>query len=232
MRPFAVALALALFVCPPASAQQPPPRIGPFAVDIRLNFPGFPTDSAQLAQSRAIKITDLPGRGMGLEIGGQYYLFKWRGMTIGAGASFLWSSSSSDALDPPPKPTPPPTTPLPPGTPLPPIYTGLGASENFRSFAPQVSFNFGSGAGWSYISGGLGGSVWSLVPGGQQPVEADEASLKTINYGGGARWFKKKHIGFTFDVRFYAINPGIPNDGYGLSPRTTLLVIGGGVSLK
>ena len=34
------------------------------------------------------------------------------------------------------------------------------------------------------------------------------ARLKTINYGGGARWFAKAHVAFSFDVRFYAINPG------------------------
>jgi hypothetical protein len=33
-------------------------------------------------------------------------------------------------------------------------------------------------------------------------------------------------------VRFYAINPGIPNDGLGISPRTTLLVFGVGASVR
>ena len=111
-------------------------------------------------------------------------------------------------------------------------FAGLGATEQFTSFAPQVSFNFGSGNGWSYLSGGLGLSVWSIVPGTEQATPADEAQLKTINYGGGGRWFAKKHVAFTFDVRFYAINPGIPNGGLGLSPRTTLVVIGTGVSVR
>ena len=61
--------------------------------------------------------------------------------------------------------------------------------------------------------------------------------MKTINYGGGARWFIKSHVAFSFDVRFYAINPGVvlarPNgtlrEG---SPRTTLTAIGAGVSIK
>ena len=39
-------------------------------------------------------------------------------------------------------------------------------------------------------------------------MAADEEPLKTINYGGGARWFTKTHLAFSFDVRFYAINPG------------------------
>jgi hypothetical protein len=56
--------------------------------------------------------------------------------------------------------------------------------------------------------------------------------LKTINYGGGARWFAKKHLAFSFDVRFHAINPGTASGGFPPSPRTTFLVIGAGVSVK
>ena len=37
----------------------------------------------------------------------------------------------------------------------------------------------------------------------------DDEPLNTINYGGGARWFIKPHVAFSFDVRFYAINPGL-----------------------
>lgn len=235
MRRFAAALVVSALVCSRASAQQPPPRIGPFVVDLRVNFPGFPTDSSQLAASRGIAVTDLPGRGTGIDVGAHVYLFKWRAMTIGVGGEVIVASSQSEPLLPatgtttPPPPSPP--TP-PPTTPRPPPFVGLGVSEQFTSFAPQVSVNFGSGAGWSYLSGGLGLSVWSTVPGTEQATPADEAHLKTINYGGGGRWFAKKHVAFTFDVRFWAINPGIPNDGFGLSPRETLVVIGAGVSVR
>jgi hypothetical protein len=56
--------------------------------------------------------------------------------------------------------------------------------------------------------------------------------LKTINYGGGARWFIKPHVAFSFDVRFYAIKSRSRLDGAPASPRTTLMVIGAGVSIK
>jgi hypothetical protein len=107
------------------------------------------------------------------------------------------------------------------------------ATERFTTLAPQLSFNFGTGTGWSYISGGLGRSTWAVVPQGQEGFPADSEKLKTINYGGGARWFMKTHLAFSFDVRFYAINPGTPYFAGALgSPRTTLLVIGAGVSIK
>ena len=67
---------------------------------------------------------------------------------------------------------------------------------------------------------------------GQENAPADDEPLKTINYGGGARWFAKKHLAFSFDVRFYAIDPGTPYFGFPGSPRATLLIIGAGVSVK
>ena len=81
-------------------------------------------------------------------------------------------------------------------------------------------------------SGGLGQSTWSVIPAGRAPLPSDLARLKTINYGGGARWFSKTHVAFSFDVRFYAINPGPASIDFPGSPRTTMLVIGAGVSLK
>jgi hypothetical protein len=100
------------------------------------------------------------------------------------------------------------------------------ATETFKTFAPQLSLNFGTGHGWSYLSGGIGASIWSIVPDGQEPRPVDTDRIRTVNYGGGARWFAKPHLAFSFDVRFYQIDPYVD------SPRTTLLVIGAGISVK
>ena len=70
-----------------------------------------------------------------------------------------------------------------------------------------------------------------LKPDGANAANADREHLETINYGGGARWFIKAHLAFSFDVRFYAINPGSAYT-FSQSPRTTLLVVGAGVSVK
>jgi len=211
MRRVAPAIVIALAICPRASAQQPP-RIGPFVVDLHGTVPAFPTDSPALAASRDITAADLPGHGLGVDAAAQIYLFKFRVMTVGIGGNLMVGRSRSSPLA---------------GT------TGRAVTERFTSIAPQLSLNFGSGYGWSYLSGGIGQATWFLVPEGATATAADEEKIKTINYGGGARWFKKKHIGFSFDIRFYAINPGTPTSAHLVgSPRTRLLVVGAGVSVK
>ena len=100
------------------------------------------------------------------------------------------------------------------------------------SAAPQLSLNFGTGDGWSYLSAGRGTSTWSLVPDQQDETFADQERLRTFNYGGGARWFARRHLAFTFDVRFWEMAPGTPQQGRPGSPRTTLLVLSGGISVK
>ena len=211
MRRVALAIVIALAICPRASAQQPP-RIGPFVVDLHGTVPAFPTDSPSLAASRDITAADLPGHGLGVDAAAHIYLLRFRVMTVGIGGNLMVGRSRSSPLA---------------GT------TGRAVTERFTSIAPQLSLNFGNGYGWSYLSGGIGQATWSLVPEGATAAAADEEKIKTINYGGGARWFKKKHIGFSFDIRFYAINPGTPTSAHLVgSPRTRLLVIGAGVSVK
>jgi hypothetical protein len=197
-----------------ARAQEPPRRIGPFVVDARGVVPRFPIDP-QLALSRGLTLSQLPRLGIGVDVGAHVYLIKWRGLTLGVGGE-LMTARAHRAFT---QVSGQPAVPAP-------------VTERFTSMAPQISFNFGTGDGWSYLSGGIGRSKWGVVPDGQASRLADEDSLKTINYGGGARWFAKKHMAFNVDVRFYAINPGLAELGYPGSPRATLLVMGGGISLK
>ena len=121
-----------------------------------------------------------------------------------------------------------------------PIFSGppdpaLGpraVTETFTSLGPQVSLNFGNGNGWSYLSGGVGLTTWSIVPAGVAPLPVDEDRLRTLNYGGGARWFAKKHLAFSLDVRFHRTRAGVPQAGNPAVPATLLLIIGAGVSFK
>ena len=105
-------------------------------------------------------------------------------------------------------------------------------TERFTYLGPQLSLNFGTGVGWSYLSGGIAVSTWSVVPDGSIRLPPDQERFKTLDYGGGARWFAKPHVAFSFDVRFYAINPSTPVNGLPSGPRTTLFVIGAGISVK
>jgi hypothetical protein len=208
---FAVAAAV------PARAQEPPRRIPWFVIDFHGTLPRFPSESQGLADSREMTLAELPGSGLGLQAGLHLYPLRFRIISFGIGGEVVTSRARQ--------------TPGEGSVDLRPTV------EHFRSIAPQLSFNFGNGHGWSYLSGGLGSSNWQLKVQGDPDSPADLEPLKTINYGGGARWFIRPHVAFSFDVRFYAINPGLANPGLPDttstgSPRTTLLVIGAGVSVK
>src|SRR5438552_3503438 len=206
-----------------ARAQEPPPRIPIIVIDVQGSVPRFPNDP-NLAASRgytaadgtlkSLSETELPGAGLGGQLGAHVYVYKFKAITVGVGGQVLVTRA---------KQTPPDDV----QNQLKPV------TEKFRSLGAQLSLNFGTGAGWSYLSGGIGRSNWSIVPEGNAPLEGDEEVLKTINYGGGARWFAKTHLAFSFDVRLYAINPGTPSlAGHPGSPRTTFMVLGAGISLK
>jgi len=191
-----------------AHAQDPPPPIGPVVLDLRGILPDF-TDSLALAQSRDLTQTQLPRRGIGVEAGAHVYPLKIGAVTVGLGGQITLARAGSEAE-----------------APLAPVAT------RFTAFAAQLSLNFGSGDGWSYISGGIGSSRWSIVPEGGEPQLADQAWVRTFDYGGGARWFTTTHVAFHIDVRLHAIDPGPVQPLLPPSPRTNLLVIGVGVSIK
>jgi hypothetical protein len=213
-RPSALLLTLALGASDGAArAQEPPPAIGPFVLDIRGTVPSFSSE-AQLAESRGISPAQLPGRGLGVDAGIHLYVARWKAVTFGVGAQVTLGRARSGAQVISDQQVLAPVT------------------EQFASFAPQLSFNFGTGDGWSYISGGVGQSQWSIVPQGREPLVPDVERLRTFNYGGGARWFMKRHLAFNVDVRFHEIHPRSAEPGLNFPPRTTMLVMGAGISLK
>jgi hypothetical protein len=198
----------------PARAQdEVPPPIGRFAVDLHGTFPKF-TNTGQLAASRGLAQNELPGIGLGLYAGAHVYVFRWKAMTIGLGGDLTLARSHSSAKE------------------LNGAEIARAVTERFTHASPQLSLNFGDGDGWSYLSGGIGPARWSVVPDNGVATPADEERLQTISYGGGARWFVRRHLAFSFDVRFYAISPGTPQGDRPGSPRTTLFVAGGGISIK
>ena len=217
LRPLALVLALVctgfLYVRP-AAAQDPPPKIGPFVVDIHGTMPRFPTSKQQLADSRDLLAQELPGAGLGLHGGAHVYPLRWKAVTFGIGADLTTARAHRAAPQ------------------LTATTFGRATTERFTHLAPEISFNFGNGNGWSYLSGGIGTATWSVVPDTLSPTAPDQERLKTINYGGGARWFIKHHIAFSFDVRFYAIDPSTPLPSHPSGPRTTLVIMGAGISVK
>ncbi len=201
-------------VARPGAAQDPPPRIGPFVVDVHGTMPRFPADDQQLADSRGLELSELPGAGLGLQAGAHVYPLRWKAVTFGLGVDLTLGRAhhaSTEKAD---------------------NVFGRATTERFTHIAPQISFNFGDGDGWSYLSGGIGTSTWSVAADGAAAQAPDSEQLTTINYGGGARWFMKRHLAFSFDVRFYAIDPTTPLPNRPSGPRTTLLSFGAGLSLK
>jgi len=86
------------------------------------------------------------------------------------------------------------------------------------TLAPQVSFNFGSHDGWSYLSGGYGttttrGAVNIPTSGTDGGSGSRGRQGGAINVGGGARWFLRERLAFGFDVRFNRLRAarGLPS---------------------
>jgi hypothetical protein len=193
-----------------AAAQDPGP-IGPFVFDIRGALVGLSQD-AELASARGLWPDQLAARAVGLNVGGHAYVYRWREITFGVGVSALVSSTSRtpEKDDPDPK--------------RPPVKT------RFSAISPELSFNFGDGDGWSYLSGGLGTSRMTIYP--EQPVVPEQRRAGTLNYGGGARWFIKPNLAFSFDIRLFAISP-LPELGeLPGSPRMTRFAVNLGLSVR
>ena len=194
-----------------ASAQEGVPQpIGTFVIDVRGSIVPF-GQNAEFAVPRGFSSSVAPTLGLGVEAGAHVYLYRWRMITFGLGGSVHTSlgDRSAGELDPDPD--------------------GPTLRKRFVALSSQLSFNFGSREGWSYISGGLGTSRFSLFALG---CEGPQRRTETLNYGGGARWFTGDHLALSLDLRFYALSPLAPTSTEPGSPRMTLMVFSVGASLK
>jgi hypothetical protein len=207
-----LAALLAAGIAFPVSAQPPQP-IPPFVVDLRGTIPFYPDDQA-LAEPRQTSPDLLPTYGWGADIGAHVYPFRWKAMTFGFGASYHLSRGSRT-------PDVPDDSSAEPG---PTVHT------RFKALSPQVSFNFGHRMGWSYLSGGIGRSTFRAWR-SDLDEEAGEA-VKTINYGGGARWFINRRVAFSLDLRFYALNSKAPSSAATGHPRMTFAAATVGLSVR
>lgn len=210
-----VTLVIAIANMAEAQPSEPP---GPFVLDLRGALARFKEDPA-VAQGLGVASTNLPTRGLGIVAGAHWYPLRSRLITLGIGGEFILARDSRTGEAPETTGT---TTA--PGT-APTVTTRLSA------FSPQLSFNFGTSEGWSYISGGIGSS--RLTAEREDAPFADEGpGPRTINYGGGARWFTGPHLAFAVDLRFYAISPQPASGTRPGFPRAKIMVISVGVGVK
>ena len=131
----------------------------------------------------------VPARGFGFDVGAHVYLFSLGPARLGIGANYIEVRG-----------------------------TATDADATLETIAPQLSFNFGTSDGWSYLSVGAGTARVNAVA---------SASSSAINAGGGARWFLKRHLAVGFDVRFHMI--AADGDTMGKSTQVSASV---GLSVK
>ena len=209
---FTVITASPVAVC----AQEIPPEnlpIGRYVADARVSFPGFKQDPGTAAAIGAT-VLNLPTRALGFVVGAHWYPVRMGIVTFGVGGEISAAGRGRT------------------------VNTGtetnrqdVTVNSRFAAISPQVSFNFGARDGWSYISGGIG---WSTFTAERQdePLPDPESRIKTINYGGGARWFAKKHLAVSMDLRFYAVNPQLPTSSRPGFPRMTLMAFSVGAAIR
>jgi hypothetical protein len=198
-----------------AGAQTPEP-IGIFAADARVVFPRYPEDPA-IATDIGADPDSLPGRGLGLAFGAHVYPFRLGIVTFGFGAEWLTSRGRgstpvADANDPDE------------------AVDGPEVETRLSSFSPQISLNFGGRQGWSYLTGGLGRGTLSTQF-AELPLTDPEA-VRVLNYGGGARWFAKEHVALSLDLRFYSVGGQAAVGTRPAYPKSRMMVLSAGVSLK
>jgi hypothetical protein len=212
--------ALLLLVAGSAHAQDPiPPAvldepIAPFVFDARGTLARFKQDPAS-ASALGVLPTDLPTRGLGLAVGAHVYPVRKRHFALGLGGEILLRARASRTIP----------AAVEGGLEGPTIVTLMSA------VSPQLSLNFGKRDGWSYLSGGIG---WAKLTTElrDDPFEEPESRTRAINYGGGARWFIKKHVAFSFDFRFYAVSPQEATLIRPGASRMTVMVISAGISAR
>jgi opacity protein-like surface antigen len=198
-----------------AGSPEPIPR---FALDLRGASAGLPTSEGWTPTVPSS--TEVPSRGLAAEAGAHLYLARLKFGALGLGATVIVARGRISNQ------TAAPTTPT-PAIVLPEVTT------RFTGIVPQLSFNFGHRLGWSYLSAGLGRTrVTSSATVGAKAAIVEQDWTKTLNYGGGARWFVTDHLGVIFDLRWHKIsiveatstNPG--------APRASLFVAGVGITFK
>jgi hypothetical protein len=195
-----------------AQLRQP---IGHYVADARITFARFKEDPG-IAAAIGVQPANLPTRGLGIVVGAHWYALRGNRVVLGLGAEFLSArdhrtlpSARQDEED---------------GQDAPTVETRMS------SFAPQLSLNFGKRDGWSYISGGMGLASFTAER-VDEPV-SEGSGARTINYGGGARWFTNKHVAVSIDLRFYSIAAQPETVTRPAFPKTKMMVISGGIAFR
>jgi len=227
----AVAIAALLMSTPAAAQSSPPSAPGPYVIDIRAPMSGLPSTSGFHPVLSANTL--VPKRGFGLGVGGHVYVASLGVSRLGVGVDVLRVRGTAVT------PATPSTSATGTGTPsssgaLLSTAGQIDVAMTMTAIAPQLSFNFGTREGWSYLSAGYGAAQMRTTATGEQQAPLtgrttlvrDDGRSAAVNYGGGARWFIRGHAAVGFDLRFLKIA------AVGTRPSTTLVVASVGLSVR
>ena len=192
----AVAIVLAIVVLAPAAASGQVSAPGPYVIDLRGAMSGAPGSASFYPPvPTAIRV---PQRAFGFGVGAHVYAFRIGAARLGFGVDLMRArgTSRTDAST-----VETSTTKESTGT--------FDAAMTVTTIAPQLSFNFGTHEGWSYLSGGYGASTTHAevnIPASfAEEGGSRNRHASALNFGGGARWFLREHFAVGFDVRFHRV---------------------------
>ncbi len=200
---------------------EPPPQepekepIGRFAADVRVALAAIPGDAVDGHGARRDGRATCRAAAWDWPRASTSIRRAWARSSLGVGGEWLVFSRGSKTLDPETEGA----------------ASGPTVTTDFSVLSPQVSLNFGGRNGWSYLSGGIGWAAFTTELEGL-PVADPDGRTRSINYGGGARWFAKEHLAFAFDLRFYKINAQEATPGRPAYGGRRMMVFSAGVSLK
>jgi hypothetical protein len=194
-----------------AQAQLAQP-IGRYVADARITLARFKEDPG-VATAIGVQPVNLPTRGLGIVVGAHLYPLRGRRVALGLGAEYLMARDHRSL------PTPEDAE-----------EEGPTVETRFSSLAPQLSLNFGKRDGFSYISGGIGSASFTAERIDEPVGEGSRA--RTINYGGGARWFTNKHLAVSVDLRFYSVAAQPATLTRPAFPKIKMMVISGGIGFR
>jgi hypothetical protein len=184
----AAALLILVIVPGIARAQVTSEPPGSVAFDLRGTTLGVPQTSDFYPDLPGDTI--VPARGFGLEAGAHFYPWRGGSRSLGLGADLFWTRGSA---------TPTANSSTADGT-----ITGIALPDvavSMRVLSPQLSINFGTSRGWSYLTVGAG-RAWVRSTAARESVAR---AVGDVNTGAGARWFLSDHLGIGFDLRLHWI---------------------------
>jgi hypothetical protein len=210
LRSFGGTIVAAVVATGQAAAQTTAPP-GPWVLDVRGVTSPVPTDAGFYPPLAA---TSVPSRGFGADLGAHVYLWSLKLARIGLGGNFVLVRSTVVSPAAAPEDEPVEASPM------------QRVTLNMRAIVPQISANFGSRDGWSYLSAGVGIAAVATEAADLMPGRHESGRLRSVNFGGGARWFITPRVAFGFDLRAHRIAAGSD------TPKTSLFAVGAGLSIR